>query len=270
MLCGITGSNGVLGNRLTKFKNINFVNFKGDITNKKQVYNWIKKNKFDIFIHLAAIVPVTEVNKNYNYAKKVNFLGTKYILDALIKYQNMNLKWFFFPSTSHVYKFNKRKKIKENGKLNPISKYGKTKLIAEKYINKKSKVIEFNYCIGRIFSFTDKKQKVPFLVPSLRKKISSSKKKLILDNLNHYRDFISIKDLCRAIVFLSKKKYQGTINLASGKKILIESIASKINKNKKLIFNKNKKVTYLIANIAKLKKLGFKNKYNSLEDIYYK
>ena len=89
------------------------LNFKGDITNKKQVYNWIKKNKFDIFIHLAAIVPVTEVNKNYNYAKKVNFLGTKYILDALIKYQNMNLKWFFFPSTSHVYKFNKRKKLKK-------------------------------------------------------------------------------------------------------------------------------------------------------------
>ena len=42
MRCGITGSKGVLGNRLSKFKDLKFIKFNGDIT-KKEVDNWIKK-----------------------------------------------------------------------------------------------------------------------------------------------------------------------------------------------------------------------------------
>lgn len=267
MLCGITGSSGVLGNRLIKHKGIKFVKYNGDITDKNKITKWIKKNKFDIFIHLAAIVPVTEVNKNYDRAKRVNYIGTKYIVDALIKYQNLTLKWFFFPSTSHVYSSNNIKKIKENYKLNPITKYGKTKLLAENYIRSVIKKISFKYCIGRIFSFTDKKQKVPFLVPSLKQKLKT-KKKIVVENLYHFRDFISIEDLCRAIIFLSKKKYNGTINLASGKKVFIKDIALKIRKNKKVEFKKNEIVTYLIADISKLKKLGFRHKHTPFENIF--
>ena len=96
MLCGITGSKGVLGNRLSKFKDLKFIKFNGDITKKIEVDSWIKKNRFDVFIHLAAIVPVDEVNKNYNYAIMVNYNGTINIIKSLIKYQNFNLKWFFF------------------------------------------------------------------------------------------------------------------------------------------------------------------------------
>ena len=96
MLCGITGSKGVLANRLFKFKGIKFIKFQGDITKKKEVFDWIRKNKFDIFIHLAAIVPVTEVNKNYRYSKEVNYTGTINVFKALLKYQNNNLRWFFF------------------------------------------------------------------------------------------------------------------------------------------------------------------------------
>ena len=43
MRCGITGSKGVLGNRLSKFKDLKFIKFNGDITKKKEVDNWIKK-----------------------------------------------------------------------------------------------------------------------------------------------------------------------------------------------------------------------------------
>ena len=138
MKCGITGSDGVLGTQLLKFKDFKFIKFKGDITKKNEVNFWIKRNKFDIFIHLAAIVPVKVVNENYTYSRKVNYYGTKNIFDSLIRYQNNNLKWFFFPSTSHVYNFSGKKKINENGKLKPNSKYGKTKLLAEKYLEKKT------------------------------------------------------------------------------------------------------------------------------------
>ena len=269
MLCGITGSSGVLGNRLLKFDGIKFIKFKGDITNKKEVAYWIKNNKFDIFIHLAAIVPVTEVNKNYKYSKKVNFYGTLNIFNALKKYQNDNLKWFFFPSTSHVYECKKKLKIKESYKLKPISKYGKTKLLAENYIKNNSRLLKAKICVGRIFSFTDKRQKIPFLIPSLKKKLLSKEKKIQLKNLNHYRDFISILDLCRAIIFLAKKNYNGTINLASGKMIYLKNIAKKLNKKKiKINFIDSKKKTDLIADISKLRNLGFKLRYQSFLKIF--
>lgn len=87
MICAITGHSGVLGSFLIKKakKNIKFLKFKGNICNKNQISSWIIKNKFDSFIHLAAIVPTEKVRKNYYKAKKVNFYGTKFIVDALKK-----------------------------------------------------------------------------------------------------------------------------------------------------------------------------------------
>ena len=60
------------------------------------------------------------------------------------------------------------------------------------------------------------------MVPDLKNQIKKAQKKLKLKNLNHYRDFISIYDLCRAIIFLSKRKFNGKINLASGKELFIK------------------------------------------------
>ena len=94
--CGITGHSGVLGSELTKKKiGLRFIKFNGDITKKKSVDNWIKSHKIDIIIHLAAIVPVHLVKKNYFYANSVNFDGTKKIVDSIIN-NKLQLKWFFF------------------------------------------------------------------------------------------------------------------------------------------------------------------------------
>ncbi len=166
---GITGSSGSIGRTLISNKslNCNFIKFKGDIQKKKILMSWFSKNKFDAVIHLAAIVPIVQVNKSKKKAYNVNYVGTKNLVDLISKFK---IKWFFFASTSHVYK-SQNKKISEKSKISPISYYGKTKYLAEKYIKKKN----INYCIGRIFSTTNKTQKINYLVPDLKKK--SKKKK---------------------------------------------------------------------------------------------
>ena len=260
--CGITGSKGVLGSEIIKSKKFKFIKFKGDITKKKEVNEWVKSNSFDLMIHLAAIVPVKKVIQEYNKAKKVNYIGTKNLINSIIKYET-GLKWFFFASSSHVYNFNKSK-IKETKKTSPISKYGQTKVLAENYIIKKMKnKKDINFCIGRIFSFFSNNQSNDYLVPSLKDKILQSKSKLIiLNNLNQYRDFIKIEKIIKIIFFLYDKNYSGIINIASGKKILLKTIAKKINKNvKKIKFIDKKKSYSLFGNIDKLKRLGF-NKSN--------
>ena len=182
--CGITGSSGVLGSELINKKIFNFIRFKGNITSKKDINKWISLNQFDLIIHFAAIVPTHLVDKEYKKALRVNFNGTKYLIDSIIE-NNINLKWLFFSSTSHVYKFS-RKKANEKDLVRPVSKYGITKLKAEKYIQRILSKHKINYCIGRIFSFTHKKQKFSFLVPSIKKRVLRKDKIIKFYNLKFF------------------------------------------------------------------------------------
>ena len=255
--CGITGHTGVLGREFIKnYKNINFIKFKGDITKKSDVKKWLLNNHINIIVHLAAIVPTHIVKKEINYANKVNYVGTKLLVNEAIKYNQ--IKWFFYSSTSHVYKFSKNK-ISEKGKIKPISKYGLTKLKGEKYIQKKLyKKIPF--CIGRIFSFTSIHQKKPFVIPSIISKARSKKKITLFNNTNHLRDFLYLSDVCRAIKVLMNKKSTGIYNIGSGNKTSISNVIKFIfTKYKKNYFIKNiSKQTCLVSNNSKIKKLNWR------------
>jgi nucleoside-diphosphate-sugar epimerase len=265
---GITGRTGSLGKEIIKSKfNYHYSFFKGDIRNKNKISKWLKSTNFDAVIHLAAIVPIIKVNKNIKEAYDINYIGTKNIIDEVKKNK---IKWFFFASTSHVYSSHK-KKISEKTKTNPISYYGKTKLLAEKYIIKKLEKTDIKYCIGRIFSTTNKDQKKNYLIPDLNRKIKKSKQKIILENLNHYRDFISMQDIAKIIFVLYEKKFNGIINIASSQEIYLKDIATKISKHykKKIEFKDNVEKTYLVANTNKLKKIYKKNLIKMINQIIF-
>ena len=252
---GITGSTGSLGKEIIKSKfNIKFSYFRGDITKKKEVLDWVNSRKLYAIIHLAAVVPIKVVNADKKKAYNVNYLGTKNLVDAIKK--KTEIKWFFFASTSHVYR-SQEKKINENSTIEPISFYGKTKILAENYIIRELKKYKIRYCIGRIFSTTNKNQKKNYLIPELKKRIKKTKTKIVLKNLNHYRDFVSMQNISKIIITLYKKNFQGIVNIGSGNKIYLKDIAKFICKkyNKKYNFIDNPKKTFLIADVKKLKKL---------------
>ena len=254
IICGITGHTGSIGKNLVKKSTFKFIFFKDDIKNFSSVERWIKKNKFDIIIHLAAIVPIKVVNENKKKAFDVNVLGTKNLVKAIVKIKH-NIKWIFFSSTSHVYSSTK-KKIKENCSIKPISYYGKTKYLAEKEIQK-LRLKNIKVCIGRIFSTANSNQRQNYLVPDLKKKIRKLKEPVVLENLNHYRDFISVDDISKIIVTLSNKSFNGVINIASGKKTRLSEIAEAISKRfkRKILIKNNINPSYLIANNNLLKKI---------------
>ena len=270
--CGITGSSGVLGRRITQNLPYKFYKFKKDINKKNELKKWISKNNFDIFIHLAAKVPARRVSKDYEKSYKVNVDGTLNLIDSLIKKKNKP-KWLFFASTSHVYKLNfELHKISEKENPNPQTKYGKTKYIAENYLRKKLDKSNIKLCIGRIFSFTDKNQKTPFVIPSITKKIKLSKKKVTLHQLNHYRDFLNTKDIVTAIDILRKKKAKGIYNIGTGNQFNLKTIAHLISKkfNKQINFADSKKTTYLISNNKKILRLNWKpRKFNMNLKYFY-
>ena len=269
---GITGSTGVVGSDLKKKIKKNISVFKGDITKKNDVYHWIKSNKFKSIYHLAAVVPIKEFNRGKKKGLKVNYTGTKHLVDAIIKFQSKNL-WFFYSSTSHVYNlFNKNYKIKETDACKPQNSYGHSKKLAEDYIIEKFSKFKYNYTIGRIFSLAHKNQKESYFTPSIIKRLIKSKKNDFNEffNVNHYRDFLTTKDIISAIIMLGKKKKLGIYNIGSGQKISLIDIIYYFNKflKKKIKINLNNKASYLIANNSKLKKIGWKPKYNFFSELH--
>ena len=225
---GITGGKGLLGillKKKLKKKNTKFSEFKGDISKKSDVSEWIKSNKdIEYIFHFAAVSSPKKAQENQNRAKKINILGT-YNLVREVNKSKKNI-WFFFPSTAHVYNFSK-KPIKENGKKNPISFYGKTKLIAEnKIINNNNS--NFSYFIGRIFSIYHKNQKKPFLYPSIKEKIKKNKNNTIfVKNANSIRDFLIADKVVDIIYKIYSKKITGIFNIGSGKGLTVKEFIKK-------------------------------------------
>ena len=135
-----------------------------------------------------------------------------------------------------------------------------------------------NICIGRIFSFSSKKQKENFFIPSVIRKLKDKKSKIVeFDNVNHERDFLTIEDIVKAIKILYNKRKKGVFNICSSKKVKLSDIITELNRyfrKKILIKSKNKNNLMLIGDNKKLKKVGWKIKNNNylkkLNKIFFK
>ena len=129
---GITGGSGLIGKILTRIlkkRKIKFSCYKGDVRNFKDIKKWLNSNKdIKIVYHLAAIVPTIKVIKDKKESINVNYKGTINLYKSIAEL-NKDI-WFFFASTSHVYK-PQDKPLKEKDSIKPTSFYGTTKFMAE-------------------------------------------------------------------------------------------------------------------------------------------
>jgi UDP-glucose 4-epimerase/GDP-4-dehydro-6-deoxy-D-mannose reductase len=254
MKIGITGSTGVLGKHLLKKlkqKKYRTVTFDHDIQEESKVKKWVKKNSFDAIFHLAAIVPVLECNDNPLKTCSINIGGIINILEATTELKKK--PWFFYASTSHVYKM-KKTHLSETDKIFPKTFYGFTKWMGEQVLENFSKRHNLTYCCGRIFSFYDELQSKDFLFPSIKNKISKLKNKNTVKIINAYNviDIQKAENVAKIIVKLFEKKAKGIVNIGTGKGISVKNFAKRLTKKKITIDTKKHDKTYYVANIKKL------------------
>ena len=125
---GITGHSGILGKEISKKlkkNNYKLYYYKSDILNKKDLVSWILKYKFDIILHLAAKVPTRIADKNFNLVEKVNYLGTKNLVNAI---KTMNKKIYFFLNQAPMYINFKKKKLVKKINILVFQSMGRLKL----------------------------------------------------------------------------------------------------------------------------------------------
>ncbi len=263
----ITGASGNIGKVFCKkYKNkYKIIKFPYRLERKKKLFQWISNHKdAEFFLHLAGLS-----GKKNLFNKKcflINEISTINIFKSLRILKLKKFKYFLFASTAHVYEFS-NKPIKESYRKKPKSFYAISKRKVEEYIFKNKKNFNFNVGVARIFNFSNKNQKEGYILPDLKNylKKKSSYRLIDLSNFNKERDFIHTEDVCKALNILINKRYEGAINVASGKRINLILIAKrylrKIKSNSKFFLN-NKTKQNLYADISILKKLGFTPKRN--------
>lgn len=102
---------------------IDYIN--GDITSKEDMQCALEG--VDYVHHTAALVPLTKAGKKF---EKVNFLGTKNVIDLSIKF---NVKHIANMSSSAIYGLPQTVPITEDTKPKPLEIYGKSKKKADDY-----------------------------------------------------------------------------------------------------------------------------------------
>lgn len=131
----ITGSNGMLGHDLREVLKDNHdlvltTSKTLDITDKKQVMDFIGDSKPDIIINSAAYTDVDGCEENKDLAYSVNGEGVRNLALACREVDCALLHI----STDYVFDGTARDPITEDGEIGPISVYGKSKLEGEKAI----------------------------------------------------------------------------------------------------------------------------------------
>ena len=261
--------------------------FKGNINNTKLVKKIIIKNNIETIIHLAALLNVSEAEKNKKKYNKNNITGTK---NLILSCKNTKVKNFIFSSSCSVYG-NVKGNVDEKKKPNPKGYYGYTKYKGEELIKKYAKKIKYNFGILRYFnvagaSTSGKIGEIDSSHGHLIKNIaiqSMNKKPVINIYGNNYatkdgtciRDYIHISDLAdihlRGLNYITKNKKSFILNCGYGKGYSVLQIISKfkkIKKNLKINFIEKRPgdVAQVYSCTKKFKKLlKWKPKYNNID-----
>lgn len=225
--------------------------FKIDITNFQNLEKIFKRFHFDAVYHFAAKKKVDESQKYPLKYFNSNVIGTKNLLDLIIKYKVRN---FIFSSTCAVYGNTPKTKVSEKDFCLPESYYGYTKLISENTIIEYKKKYDFNYAILRYFNVVGADFKLrtgEITHGSLFKNLCNSlktKRKFSIYGTDYktkdgtcIRDYIDVNDLSqlhlKAHDYLNKNKKSLIFNCGYNKPISVLDILKNFEKilNKKIL-----------------------------------
>lgn len=262
---GITGDRGVLGSLLKErlFNvDIQAVTFSGDVADAKSISRWIKATRPDIMFHLAAIVPIRKVEANPADAMRVNATSLLPLSEALARFAPDS--WVFLGSTSHVYHAHAnsgtaRLHLSEASATSPMSLYGATKLAGEQIMVPLAKHFGTRLCVGRIFSYFHERQPPAFLVPNLAGRIQHAKQGETIDvrDADAIRDFLHADMVVDAMLHLCARRFEGTINIASGRAIRIGAMAERLvvlsGRDVQIKHIPSDRVTRLVADVRRFR-----------------
>ncbi len=222
----ITGASGFIGRNLSqylveqKFEIIKMDKVQdSEITmcvdiQKSDVIALIASLKPEVVIHLAAQIDVQKSFEDPVDDLLTNCLGTLNVLNGAIKGGATN--FLYITSGGAIYDSKQKMPVSENGKLNPLSPYGISKLAGEFYVQALCNNAKINWsalalsnCYGPISQ--NKNGVIPLWWNNLRRN-----EVVNIHGAETTRDFIYITDVLKAIHMVLEKPVNQRLNISTG------------------------------------------------------
>ncbi len=218
---------GRIGNiaQLVKGKKIEFV--RGTITDLRLMKRTLKGA--DYVLHQAAIPSVPRSVKDPLTTNEAGITGT---LSTLVAARDSGVKKVVFASSSSVYGDTPTLPKREAMPLGPLSPYAVTKSTSESYCKLFTDLYGLGTVSLRYFNVygprQDPNSEYAAVFPKFITSALRGKPLVIFGDGKQTRDFTFIKDAVRANVLAAQSKATGNYNIAAGRRITINELASTI------------------------------------------
>ncbi len=263
---------------LPSVQNLRFVD--GDIRSFRLVKKLVADS--DLVFHLAEFIPNTEQFGPGHVIKfsmrrpltdlDICIRGTLNLLEAT---KETKVK-MVFASTAAIYGNARSNPIREDTSVIPISPYGVSKASAEMYCDLYHRIYDVPLVIARFFNVYGPRQRKYLMYDTLLKLSKNPKELTTLGSGNQQRDFVFVDDVIDALVLLSESKAANgeAFNVGTGiptsAREVVTCIVKVLRMNPVLSYSGSSwagDIDVLVADISKIKKLGFSPKYNLTEGI---
>ncbi|NND17230.1 MAG: NAD(P)-dependent oxidoreductase [Silicimonas sp.] len=216
----VTGSSGIMGRHVVRHlgdlsPTSKVLPFQADLRDRPAVVSAIRDfDRIDLVLHLAALVPVEDVQSDPARAYAVNVGGTINLLDA-VKHLTPRVAYC---SSAHVYA-SSADPLSEAATVDPVSLYGRTKWLGEIAANDIAESAGIALLVARVFSIHDPEQTGSYLRPRIETRLATEDltQPFELWGANSLRDFLSADMAARLFVRLALSDATGTVNVGSGR-----------------------------------------------------
>jgi len=240
-----------------------------DLRDESDIYKKISDLDIDIVFHLAGNVRLPGKAKDH---LEINAIGTRNLLEVC---RMKDIEVFIYSSSMSVFGNPLYLPVDEKHPKIPISFYGISKLLGEKYCDEYRRFYGINTTILRYSHVFGPRQPITWVTSIFINDALSNKSLRIYGTGKSSGDFIYVKDVVYAnILAASQKNAIGEdFNIGTGKETTIEELAHAIKKltgkgDISYIPEKNKKITRFVFDISKAKEIiGYTPQYTLEEGL---
>lgn len=240
---------------------------KGDVRDRAAVAKAVEG--CDYVFHLAAMISVPESMFKMEECVDINVNGLLTVLEESAK---AGVKKLCFSTSAAIYGDNPVVPKLETMIPEPKSPYAITKLDGEYYCNIFTQTGKLKTACLRYFNVfgprQDPKSAYAAAVPIFTAKAIANEDITIFGDGEQTRDFIYVKDIVEANVFMATHDFTGVYNIAYGGRITINDLVKQIMEvthSKSRVLHLEERpgdVKHSMAGIEKLKSTGFRPKYD--------
>lgn len=246
--------------------------YRGDVLDAEFLRAVVGEARPDQVYHLAAVVPIALVNKDFRHALRVNVEGTYNLLEALAG-EAPGAPRVLLAGSSDQYGGRGREEmpLSEAVSFSPVNGYGVTKvaqeLLGRLYCKERGMKILFT----RTFNFTGPGQPPEFVCSSFAQQVESCRLRgggtICAGNLDVSRDFLDIRDVVSAYRLIMEKGSPGEVyNVCSGEAVSLRWILDTLREMAEIPVRveldasrvRKADIPYLQGDNTRLRNLGWK------------